>query len=100
MNRANVKRGRLRETSIRHLYDEDGAPAGHTVRAEHEPDMDDAKKADGYYPSPAPIETAHGTHEDAMAKVMEHHADNLKRFGGKKKKAMEPTEEMRKALGR
>ena len=83
-----VKRGRLRRVTIKHMYNEDGNLAGHTVTAEHEPDMEAMKagQAKGnYVPSPPDIETPHETHDSAMAKVKEHHEDNLKRFGGEKK---------------
>ncbi len=104
-----AKRGRLRRTTIKHMYDEDGNLAGHTVTAQHEPDMDDMKgNADGpsYMPSPPDIETPHEDYNSAEAKMREHHTDNLKRFGGKKAKAsakMAPQMDdspMREAMGR
>jgi len=109
MNKKDVKRGRLRRVTIKHMYNEDGNLAGHTVTAEHEPDMDDMEgKSDGpsYMPSPPDIETPHETYDSAEAKAREHHTDNMARFGkGKaaaKKTAMPQMDEepMRAAIGR
>ena len=108
-NSKEVKRGRLRRVTMKHMYDEDGNLAGHTVTAEHEPDMDEMKgKSDGpsYMPSPPDIETPHETYDSAEAKMREHHNDNAKRFGGKKTKASAKASPdmdeapMREAMGR
>ena len=96
------KRGRLRSVTIKHHY-KDGHLAGHTVRAEHEPDEDDRN------PSASPIytsdaladETSHETHDGALAMARQHHEDNVKRFGaGKKRKSVMDAEAMRAAIGR
>lgn len=108
MTSKDVKRGRLRRVTMRHMYDEDGNLSGHTVTAEHEPDMEGMKgKTDGasYMPSPPDIETPHETYDSAEAKMREHHMDNLKRFGkgkGAAKKSAAPMDEspMREAMGR
>jgi hypothetical protein len=107
MNQKDVKRGRLRRVTIKHMYNEDGNLAGHTVTAEHGPDMEGMKgKSDGpsYMPSPPDIETPHETYDSAEAKAKEHHMDNMKRFGkGGAKKAAAPAMDeapMRMALGR
>lgn len=94
-----VKRGRLRRVTIKHMYDEDGAPSGHTVTAEHEPDAStgDGK---GYTPYPPDIETPHETHDSALAKAKEHYESNMARFGKKGKKISVPEGPAQAALGR
>jgi len=98
-----VKRGRLRRVTMKHMYDEDGNLTGHTVSAEHEPDAS-ASDGKGYTPYPPDIETPHETYDSAEAKMREHHNDNLKRFGGKKAKkaaaASMNDAPMKEALGR
>jgi len=92
-----IKRGRLRRTSIEHLYDEDGAPSGHIVSAEHEPGSDGDGK--GYNPYPPDLKTPHETYDGAEAKMREHHETNVARFG-KKKKANLDIGPAKAALGR
>lgn len=97
-----VKRGRLRRTSIKPMYDEDGGVAGYTASAEHEPEPSSDGKYQGY---PSDIETPHETYEGAEAKVREHHEASAKRFGGKKAKKGGPESELsegpvRAAMGR
>lgn len=101
MNRPEVKRGRLRRTITEHLYDEDGAPAGQTVTAEHEPDMSAAKDGNAYMSSPPDIKTPHETYDSAESKAREHYTDNMAKFGKKGKKSGPPMAgAMMAAMGR
>ena len=91
------KRGRLRSVTINHLY-KDGKLSGHTVQAHHEPDEDDMGRSGSLQSSDA---TPHLTHEDALGMARQHHEDNVKRFGGgKKRKSVMDPEAMRAAIGR
>ena len=107
-----MKRGRLRSITTSHMYDENNAPAGHTVRAEFEPPEPDGDEGSvsgpqmGMGSSPMPayqsnsIETPHETYDSAEAKAREHHTENLKRFGHGKPKGFMSHAKMRAAAGR
>ena len=101
-----MKRGRLKRGTIKHMYDQDGTPSGHTVTAQHDPDMEGKNgSADGmgpgsYMPSPPDIETPHETYDSAESKAREHYTENAKRFGGGKKSAAMDESPMRAAMGR
>jgi hypothetical protein len=98
-----AKRGRLKRVTIKSMYGKDGNLAGHTVTAEHEPEMSGDGKGQpsmmgGYPPH---IETPHETYDSAEAKVREHHLENAKKFGsGKKATTLGDDMPMRVALAR
>lgn len=96
-----MTKGRLKRTTIHHMYDDKGTLSGHKVVPEYEPDSDDAGGNMPMSMNQSEISTPHETHDSALAKASEYHAANMKRFGGKKKKSTEPMpEEMRKAMSR
>lgn len=81
---SDIKRGRLREVSVRPMYDEKGKVTGHTVSAHHERG-EEAKKGENSWESPRPIETPHETQASAMEAVKEHLKDNEEKHGGSKR---------------
>lgn len=88
-----ISRGRLRSVTLKNNYDQDGAPAGHTVSPDY--DADDS----GMMSMSPQVSSSHETHDGAMAKMQELHQDNMKKF---KKKAAPKMDEgaMRMAMGR
>lgn len=88
-----IKRGRLRNITMKNMYGSDGNLSGHTVTADHEPDGDEG----GY---PPPIETPHESFDSAAAQMHQHHMANMKRFGGKGKKPMMDDGPMKAAMAR
>lgn len=94
-----MKRGRLKRVTIKHMYGADGKLAGHNVVAEHEPESNGQGGMGGYMPD---VETPAVDHDDAMAQAKQYHEDNIAKYGSSKKaKGSEMDEEpMRKAMGR